>query len=92
MARNRVMRVAALALAVVILPLAVFAAVSLGLRLNQYGLAPERLWGMVAVIVTCVWGVGYWLALILGRNLLGRCPVISVYRDEGAIGLVCKPA
>ncbi|WP_019834317.1 hypothetical protein [Sphingomonas sp. PR090111-T3T-6A] len=33
-----------------------------------------------------------WPALILGRDLLGRCPVISVYRDEGAIGLVCKPA
>jgi hypothetical protein len=68
MTRNRVMRVAALALAVVILPLAVFAAVSLGLRLNQYGLAPERLWGMVAVIVACAWGIGYWLALITGRR------------------------
>jgi len=66
--RNRVMRLAALALAVVILPLAVFAAVSLGLRLNQYGLAPERLWGMVAVIVACVWGAGYWAALIAGRK------------------------
>jgi len=33
-----------------------------------------------------------WPALILGRDLLGRCPVISVYRDEGAIGLLCKPA
>jgi hypothetical protein len=68
MTRNRVMRVAALALAVVILPLAVFAAVSLGLRLNQYGLAPERLWGMDAVIVACAWGIGYWLALITGRR------------------------
>jgi hypothetical protein len=68
MTRNRVMRLAALALAVVILPLAVFAAVSLGLRLNQCGLAPERLWGMVAVIVACVWGAGYWAALITGRR------------------------
>jgi hypothetical protein len=68
MTRNRVMRVAAFALAVVILPLAVFAAVSLGLRLDQYGLAPERLWGMVAVLVACVWGAGYWAALIRGRK------------------------
>lgn len=68
MTRSRVMRVAALALAIVILPLAVFAAVSLGLRLDQYGLAPERLWGMVAVLVACVWGAGYWAALIRGRK------------------------
>lgn len=68
MTRNPVMRVAALALAIVILPLAVFAAVSLGLRLNQYGLAPERLWGLVTVIVACAWGVGYWGALIRGRK------------------------
>jgi hypothetical protein len=68
MTRSRVMRVAALALAIVILPLAVFAAVSLGLRLDQYGLAPERLWGMVAVLVACAWGVGYWAALIRGRK------------------------
>ncbi|HSQ95470.1 MAG TPA: DUF4153 domain-containing protein [Croceibacterium sp.] len=67
MTRNPVMRVAALALAIVILPLAVFAAVSLGLRLNQYGLAPERLWGLVTVIVACAWGVGYWGALLRGR-------------------------
>jgi hypothetical protein len=66
MTRNRVMRVAALVLAIVILPLAVFAAVSMGLRLNQYGLAPERLWGLVAIIVACAWGVGYWIALARG--------------------------
>ena len=69
MTRSRVMRVAALALAIVILPLAAFAAVSLGLRLNQYGLAPERLWGLVAVIVACVWGAGYWGALVRGRRV-----------------------
>jgi hypothetical protein len=68
MTRSRVMRVAALALAIVILPLAVFAAVSLGLRLDQYGLAPERLWGLVAVIVACAWGLGYWGALLRGRQ------------------------
>jgi hypothetical protein len=66
MTGNRAMRVAALVLAIVILPLAVFAAVSLGLRLNQYGLAPERLWGLVTVIVACALGVGYWGALIRG--------------------------
>jgi hypothetical protein len=66
MTGNRVMRIAALVLAAVILPLAVFAAVSMGLRLNQYGLAPERLWGLVAIIVACAWGIGYWIALARG--------------------------
>jgi hypothetical protein len=68
MTGNRVMRVAALVLAAVILPLAVFAAVSMGLRLNQYGLAPERLWGLVAIFVAVVWGLGYWIALAKGRK------------------------
>jgi hypothetical protein len=70
MTGSRVMRIAALVLAAVILPLAVFAAVSMGMRLNQYGLAPERLWGLVAIVVACVCGVGYWAALARGR--MGR--------------------
>ncbi|OYX07116.1 MAG: hypothetical protein B7Z08_12930 [Sphingomonadales bacterium 32-68-7] len=69
MTRSRVMRVAGWTLAAVILPLAVFAAVSMGLRLGQYGLAPERLWGLVAIVVACVCGIGYWAALVRGRKL-----------------------
>ena len=68
MTRNRVMRIAGWILAAVILPLAVFAAVSMGLRLGQYGLAPERLWGLVAIVVACACGVGYWVALVRGRK------------------------
>lgn len=68
MTRSKVMRIAGWTLAAVILPLAVFAAVSMGLRLGQYGLAPERLWGLVAIVVACVCGVGYWAALIRGRK------------------------
>ena len=68
MTRSRVMRIAGFVLAAVILPLAVFAAFSMGLRLNQYGLAPERLWGLVAIFVACVCGVAYWAALIRGRK------------------------
>jgi hypothetical protein len=66
MTSARVMRVAAWVLALVILPLAGFAAVSMGLRLNQYGLAPERLWGLVAIAVACAFGVAYWAALLRG--------------------------
>jgi hypothetical protein len=68
MSRSRIMRVAALVLAAMILPLAVFAAISMGMRLGQYGLAPERLWGLVAIVVACVYGLGFWLALIRGRK------------------------
>ena len=67
MSGNRVMRGAAFVLALVILPLAVFAAASMGLRLNQYGLAPERLWGLVAIAVACAFGLAYWVALVRGR-------------------------
>jgi len=89
MTRSRIMRVAALALAIVILPLAVFAAVSLGLRLNQYGLAPERLWGMVAVIVACVWGLGYWVALARGGKAAWaqRLREANVYLAVASCGL-----
>ncbi len=69
MTRSRVMRVAGWVLAAVILPLAVFAAVSMGLRIGQYGIAPERLWGLVAIVVACVCGVAYWAALIRGRKV-----------------------
>lgn len=33
-----------------------------------------------------------WAAITIGRDLLGRCPRISVYRDEAMIGLACDPA
>jgi hypothetical protein len=68
MTGNRVMRIAGFVLAAVILPLAVFAAFSMGMRLNQYGLAPERLWALVAIVVACVCGVAYWYALLRGRK------------------------
>ncbi len=54
------------------LPLAVFAAVSMGLRLGQYGLAPERLWGLVAIVV----------ALRVRTGLLGRAGA----RAQGRLG------
>ena len=67
MTHSRVMCLAGWVLAALILPLAVFAALSMGLRLQQYGLAPERLWGLATIIVACACGVGYWVALARGR-------------------------
>lgn len=68
MTGNRVMRIAGWVLAAVILPLAAFAAASMGLRIGQYGLAPERLWGLVAIFVALACGVAYWIALARGRK------------------------
>lgn len=68
MSRSRVMRIAALVLAAVILPLALFAAASMGLRLGQHGLSPERLWGLVAIVVAVACGLVCWVALIRGRK------------------------
>ena len=67
MTRSRVMRVTSLVLALVILPLTVFAAISMGTRISAYGLAPERLWGLMAIIVACAVGLAYFVAVVRGR-------------------------
>ncbi len=66
--RNRVTQAVALALALGILPLALFSAVSMGLRISQYGLAPERLWALVAIGVATAFGLAYWVAAARGRR------------------------
>ena len=64
---NRVLRWAALVLALAIFPLALLAAVSTGTRVAEYGLSPERLWGIVAVAVAVAYGMAYFIAPIRGR-------------------------
>jgi hypothetical protein len=66
-ATSRVLRGAAMVLVLAVLPLAVIAAVSLGLRIDQYGWTPERMWGVVAVAVALVYGAVGWLAVGRGR-------------------------
>lgn len=66
-ATNRVLRLAALALVLAVLPLAIIAVVSLGLRIEQYGWTPGRIWGVVAVAVALVYGIVGWLAVARGR-------------------------
>jgi hypothetical protein len=72
---NRVMRIAAMVLAGGILPLALFAAVSMGIRIDQHGLSPERLWALVTVIVAVAYGLAYWVGLARGRKL-GWAPML----------------
>lgn len=66
-ARNRLLRWGALALALAILPLAVIAAISTGLRLDQYGLSPSRLWALVFIAFACAVGLAYLVALAVKR-------------------------
>nr|WP_247713308.1 DUF4153 domain-containing protein [Qipengyuania polymorpha] len=64
---SRVMRWAALVLALGILPLGIMAAASTGTRIAEYGLSPERIWGLVAIVVAVAYGVAYFVAPIRGR-------------------------
>jgi len=65
--RNRVLRWAAMILAVVIFPLAGIAAIATGLRIGQYGFTPERLWALTFVILAGVVAVAYLVSVIRGR-------------------------
>lgn len=66
--RNRVLRWAALVLAVAILPLVVIAQFSTAARIGQYGYTPERLWGLTFVIIASVVAVAYLVSVIRGRR------------------------
>ena len=66
--RSAVLRYAALALLVCILPLAVLAALSMGERISQYGWTPERIWGVVAVGIAIAYGLAAWWAAYRGRR------------------------
>ncbi|MDE1467037.1 DUF4153 domain-containing protein [Aurantiacibacter sp. D1-12] len=64
---NVVMQAAALVLAACILPLAIFAAISMGIRIDQHGLTPERIWALIAIVIATAYGLAYWAALVRGR-------------------------
>lgn len=65
---NAVLRWASLALVAVVLPLAAIAALSLGIRVNQYGWSPERMWGVVAVAIATIYGFAGSYAIWRGRK------------------------
>ena len=66
MSGSRVLRIAGLTLALGVLPLTGFAAVSLGTRIAQHGLSPERLWGLIAIAVAAAYGLAWFVAAIRG--------------------------
>lgn len=65
---SRILRIAGFVLALGILPLAAMAAISMGTRIGQHGLTPERLWALVAIAVAVAYGVGYFASAIRGRR------------------------
>lgn len=65
---SRVLNISALALGATILPLGVIAAVSMGLRVGQYGLTPSRLWGVLVTAIACAYGLAYLVAIVAKRR------------------------
>jgi Domain of unknown function (DUF4153) len=70
---NRVLRWSALLLSLSILPLAIISALSMAARIGQYGWTPDRIWGLIAVIVACVYGVAYLVSV--ARALRAKAPL-----------------
>ena len=66
-ATNPALRWGATALAAVILPLAGIAAIATGLRIDQYGFTPDRLWAVTFVGIACAVGLAWWVALARRR-------------------------
>jgi hypothetical protein len=66
--RGPILRHGAMALAAVMLPLALVAAVSLGKRMGAYGLTPERLWAAMTVAVALAAGLLYLAAIVRRRR------------------------
>ncbi len=67
-ATSRLLRLSAMALVLAVLPLAIIAALSIAQRIGQYGWTPERMWGVVAVIVALAYGAAGWWAVAKARQ------------------------
>jgi len=65
---NLWLRRAALLLVACVLPLAFFAALSMGQRIGQYGWTPERIWGAIAMGIALAYGAAAWWAVFTGRQ------------------------
>ena len=66
--RRGVLRWSAMGLSLTMLPLGIIAGISVGLRIDQYGLTPDRLWASIFAAITCVYGLAYLKALVLART------------------------
>jgi len=65
--RSIILSSSAAALGLFLLPMVAIAAFSSGLRIQQYGLSPDRLWALAFIIVATITAIAYAVA-ILGRR------------------------
>ncbi len=87
---NRVLHVAAAVLAVAVLPLAIIAAVSMQVRIGQYGWTPERIWGVIAVGIALAYGIAGVIAL--ARRRWNFDDALRPLQQKLAIGLMLLAA
>ena len=66
-AHNPALRWSAMGLGAVMLPLAAVAAISTGLRIQQHGFTPERLWAVTFIAILLACACLYLYALVRGR-------------------------
>lgn len=75
-ARNPVLRASVAALCLAMLPLGVIAAISTGMRIQQHGLTPDRLWAVVFTAIACAYGLAY--LVVLARRRIHAAPELRV--------------
>lgn len=66
--RRPVFRISVMILSGAMLPLALLAAVSTGLRIHQHGLTPDRLWAVTFTVIACAYALAYAYAVALVRR------------------------
>lgn len=49
------------------------------IRINQYGLTPERIWGLLVALVAVCYGVGYSLSLFRSTRWMATIPHANVF-------------
>lgn len=84
-ARSPVLRGSVAALGIAMLPLGAIAAISTGLRIDQHGLTPDRLWALVFTAIACAYGLAY--LVVLGRWRLHAASHLRAANLRLAIGL-----
>ena len=82
---GRLWRVTSLILVLVVLPLALLALVSMGIRVGQYGWTPARIWGVIASLVALAYGVAGWLAVARRRGAFDE--LLRGYQTQLAVAL-----
>lgn len=86
-AKARPLRWSAMALAAVMLPLAVVAALSTGQRIAQHGFTPSRLWAAAFIVIAAAYAALYLLALLARSQWAARVRRYNLALAFGVCGL-----